>query len=111
MSATEKTGIEKGTHVVVPKWWGLLIGVISPITVISFFINFGIYKNDIENRVFETIENRVNTHSHISDKTKHMSLMDKDLRYMTRKELDVKFELVTSQLLSISEKLDIVINR
>ena len=67
-------GIDSGRLIAVPKWIGIF-RYINPLAMISLIFFFGVYKNELENRIFKDARERDTVLNEVKFNTNHIEVI------------------------------------
>ena len=106
-------GINSGKLIAVPKWIGIF-RYINPIAMISLIFFFGVWKQELENRIFRDARERDDTihkvelnTEHSTSADSHMPFEQKIQLFVPRSELEYKLEAISENQEKIMKKLNI----
>ena len=91
---------------VVPKW-SLIFNYISPIAVIGFIFYLGVSKQDINSRLFDSVNQKEQVLHITKDKSIHMPYKEKVLLFVPRTEIEYKFDIFMKNQEKIMKKLNV----
>ena len=97
--------IDKGTHVVIPKWWNYFITGISPVAMITFIFWFGSKMENVDQRIFKSAEERIEVVSKVNDQSTHMPYQEKIKVFVPRTEIEYKLDAINLHLKEIKEEI------
>ena len=112
---TQKTidGINSGKLIAVPKWVGIF-RYINPIAIIALIFSLGIWKQELENRIFKDARERDDTIHEVHLNTQHSTSIDSHMPFeekvqlfVPRTEIEYKLDNINKNQEKIMKKLNI----
>lgn len=100
--------LDRGTHIVVPRWFPIVSGFISPLALITGVFYLGSFTRDLEARTFKDYKEKNAVINHVNDNNVHMEYQDKIKVFVPRTEIEYKLNNLEENQKKIMDKLNII---
>jgi len=105
MTKEQQSKIDRGTHVIVPKWEQYL-RYFSVMAVISSIFYIGVWTNASESKMFDSTKQKNEIILHTTSTEVHRTILVNQELFITRKEYDITLKNIEKSLDEIKRKLD-----